>query len=191
MDPGAFEKILGVGAKESEFEMMDRLPETWVRIAMAGDENPSKAKIIHRTALRSWVDNADKLIDSFYVDHGIEPPWAFTRFPDPRNTVRYMALKYPAPRRRALEARDRPRLAMGPHYTEARLIGYDEAGERSRLAARPYQDEPRSTASDERSDRIIHAFEQMALAFQEQREEQREYHKLLESALRPRLTGAQ
>ncbi|RSL73741.1 hypothetical protein CEP54_000280 [Fusarium duplospermum] len=191
MDPGAFEKILSVGAKESEFEMIDRLPETWVRIAMAGDENTSKAKIIHRTALRSWVDNADKLIDSFYVDNGIEPPWAFTRFPDPRNAVRYMALKYPAPRRRALEIRDRPRLAMGSHYNEARLIGYDETGERSRLAARPYQDEPTLTASDERDNRLIHAFEQLTVAFREQREEQREYHQLLESALRPRLTGGQ
>ncbi|RSL48276.1 hypothetical protein CEP51_015655 [Fusarium floridanum] len=191
MDPGAFEEILGVGAKESEFEMIDRLPETWVRIAMAGDENPSKAKIIHRTALRSWVDNADKLIDSFYVDNGIEPPWAFTRFPDPRNAVRYMALKYPAPRRRALEARDRPRLAMGSHYNEARLIGYHEAGERSRLAARPYQDEPTLTASDESNNRLIHAFEQLAVAVREQREEQREYHRLLESTLRPRLTGGQ
>ncbi|RSL93383.1 hypothetical protein CDV31_014739 [Fusarium ambrosium] len=48
MDPGAFEKILSVGAKESEFEVTDRFPETWVQIALAGDKNPSKAKIINR-----------------------------------------------------------------------------------------------------------------------------------------------
>ncbi|KAJ4190515.1 hypothetical protein NW767_011343 [Fusarium falciforme] len=191
MDPVAFEKILGVGAKESEFEMMDRLPETWIQIAMAGDEDPSKAKIINRTALRKWVPNADKLIDSFYVDIGIEPPWAFTRFPNPRNAVRYMALKYPEPRRRAFEARDRPRLRVRPHYNETRLIGYDEAGERSRLTARPYQDEPRLTAPDESNDRLVRAFEHMVDALEEQREEQRQYHRMLESALGLRLTGGQ
>lgn len=191
MDPGAFEKILGVGAKESAFEMMDRLPETWVHIAMADDENSSKAKIINRTALRKLVRHADKLIDSFYVDIGIEPPWAFTRFPNPHNAFRYMALRLPEPRRRALEARDRRRLATGPHYSETRSIGYDEFGERSRLAARPYQNESMLTASDESNDRLIRVFEQMADAFKEQGEEQREYRKLLESALRPGLTGGQ
>ncbi|KAF4470082.1 dnaJ domain-containing [Fusarium albosuccineum] len=85
MDPGAFEEIVAAGAKESEFEMTDRFPETWVQIAMSNDDNPSKAKIINRTALRSWMRNADKLIDMFYVQNSIVPPWGSTRFPDPRN----------------------------------------------------------------------------------------------------------
>ncbi|KAF5000396.1 hypothetical protein FDECE_11216 [Fusarium decemcellulare] len=85
MNPGAFEEIVAVGAKESQFEMTERYPETWVQIAMANDDNPSKAKIINRTALRSLVRHADKLIDMFYVQNSIKPPWASTRFPDPRN----------------------------------------------------------------------------------------------------------
>lgn len=92
MDDG----ILGVCATESVQETTDRLPETWVQIAVKGDDDPSKAKIVHRSAFRKLVDHADKEIDSFYADIGVRPPWATTPYPYPRNAVHYMALAYAA-----------------------------------------------------------------------------------------------
>lgn len=131
LNPSMYDGILGVCAKESVYQMSDRLPETWVQIAVKGDDDPLKAKIVHRTAFRQLVDHADKEIDSFYVQIGLQPPRATTPYPDPRNAVRYMALEYPAPRRRTLENHDRRRLREMPSHREAGLFERSETDTRS------------------------------------------------------------
>ncbi|OBS20243.1 hypothetical protein FPOA_06630 [Fusarium poae] len=183
LNPNAYDGILSVGAKESVYEMTDRLPETWVQIAVKGDDDPSKAKIVHRSAFRKLVDNADKEIDSFYVEIGVPPPWATTPYPDPCNAVRYMALEYPAPRRRALEHPDRRRLKATHFNREVGSKGYNKANIKSKLAAWPYDGEPESMMHGGGDDRLTRAFEQLTLVVKEQQKEQREYRELLKSAL--------
>ncbi|GKU06779.1 hypothetical protein FLAG1_09465 [Fusarium langsethiae] len=184
--PDAYNGILGVCAKESVYEMTDRFPETWVHIAVKGDDDSSKAKIINRTAFRELVDNADKEIDSFYVRIGVEPPWSTTPYPDPRNNVRYMSLAYPAPRRKALERHDRRVLKAAPFNQGMGSFGQNLIDDSPRRVARSYHDEPETSDHGRGDHRLIRAFERLTVMFEEQQREQRRHRELLESTL-PRL----
>lgn len=186
LTPDTYNGILGVCAKESVFEMTDRFPETWVHIAVKGEDDSSKAKIINRTAFRALVDNADKEIDSFYVRIGVEPPWSTTPYPDPQNNVRYMALEYPAPRRKALERHGRRIVKEAPLGQQRRLSRQDLLDARPRFARRSFHDEPEISMQGGGDDRLVRAFEQLTVMVKEQQKEQQKQSELLQSIL-PRL----
>ena len=186
LNPATYDRILGVCAKESVFEMTDRFPETWVHIAVKEDDDSSKAKIMNRTTFRAMVDNADKEIDSFYVRIGVEPPWSTTPFPDPQNSVRYMALEYPAPRRKALERHGRRIVKEGLVGQERRLSRQNLIDDRPSLARRSSHDEPEISMQGGGDDRLVRAFEQLTVMVKEQQKEQQKQRELLQSIL-PRL----
>ncbi|KAH7201436.1 uncharacterized protein BKA55DRAFT_598914 [Fusarium redolens] len=96
--PATYDGILCIGAKKSGKPSEGRFPDTWIQIALKQDSDPSKAKIIHRTALRKLVKDADSQIEKFYKEVGVEPPWAYTPYPDPYNHLRARPLIFPAPR---------------------------------------------------------------------------------------------
>ncbi|RBQ84224.1 hypothetical protein FVER53263_20789 [Fusarium verticillioides] len=141
---GNYDKILAIGAKDSGYENTHRYPDTWVHIAVKDDDDPSKAKIIHRTAFRGLVGSrdADKFIDSFYVKNGIEPPWATTPYPDPENRVLYDPHAFPAPRQRAWESPARRPRGIPPLRRDIGLITYDGDDPRPSLATRSYHENP-------------------------------------------------
>ncbi|KAF4951686.1 hypothetical protein FGADI_7280 [Fusarium gaditjirri] len=139
---GNYDKILAIGAKDSGYEYHNRYPDTWVHIAVTGDDEPSKAKIIHRTAFRNLVGSrdADKMIDTFYVNNGIEPPWATTPYPDPENRALYDPHVFPAPRQRAWESPFRRPRGIPPLHPDMRSIAYGGEGVRPNLATRSYHE---------------------------------------------------
>ncbi|KAH6884986.1 hypothetical protein B0T10DRAFT_564393 [Thelonectria olida] len=93
-----------------------RLCDTWVNVQM-NDGTPQEVNIMPRTTLRAWMGPklADKLIDGFFHEVGVTPPWADTPYPDPANGSEYLKLHWPAPRankyrQRALMGQSQPSL---------------------------------------------------------------------------------
>ncbi|KPM41092.1 hypothetical protein AK830_g5499 [Neonectria ditissima] len=171
-NPRDFSAITRIGWVEPLHPPMDRYPETWVEVAAKGDAG---YLILHRTALRKWLTQADKQIDSFCSENNIIPPWADTQYPDPRNIIRYMALEHPAPRRRMIE-----------NYQRRAAIG--GSGGSSRLAMEDHRYRPRVTQNDGSIDQLTHTIEHLAKLMIEDRKDRQEDREILKRLLPSNMT---
>ncbi|KAF5724650.1 chaperone [Fusarium mundagurra] len=177
--PATYNGILCIGAKKSGKPPEGRFPDTWIQIALKNDSDPSNAKIIHRTALRKLVKDADSQIERFYNEVGVEPPWAYTPYPDPHNHLRPRPLMFPAPRRQHCEY-DRHFSKALPFYGNMGSIGYEEAAARRAPQTRSSGAQSQ-IASD--SERLIAAMETLVLAMVEDREDRKRHQDYIESKL--------
>ncbi|PCD23158.1 hypothetical protein AU210_014681 [Fusarium oxysporum f. sp. radicis-cucumerinum] len=177
--PATYNGILCICAKKSGKPPEGRFPDTWIQIALKQDSDPSKAKIIHRTALRKLVKDADSQIERFYNEVGVEPPWAYTPYPDPYNQFRPRPLMFPAPRSRHYEY-DRHLPKALPFHGNMRSIGYEEAATRRAPQTRSSGAQPQIASGPER---LIAAMETLVLAMVEDREDRKRYQDYMESKL--------
>ncbi|KAF5565952.1 hypothetical protein FPHYL_3993 [Fusarium phyllophilum] len=177
--PATYNGILCIGAKKSGKPSEGRFPDTWIQIALKQDSDPSKAKIIHRTALRKLVKDADSQIERFYNEVGVEPPWAYTPYPDPYNHLRPRPLMFPAPRSRYYE-NDRHLPKALPFHGNMGSIGYEEATTRRAPQTSSSGAQPQIASGPER---LIAAMETLVLAMAEDREDRKRYQDYMESKL--------
>ncbi|EXK27428.1 hypothetical protein FOMG_15981 [Fusarium oxysporum f. sp. melonis 26406] len=177
--PATYDGILCIGAKKSGKPSEGRFPDTWIQIALKQDSDPSKAKIIHRTALRKLVKDADSQIEKFYKEVGVEPPWAYTPYPDPYNHLRARPLIFPAPRIKYYEIDSHLPKAL-PFHGNMGSIGYEEAATRRAPQTRSSGAQPQIASGPER---LIAAMETLVLAMAEDREDRKRYQDYMESKL--------
>ncbi|KAM5358843.1 hypothetical protein ACJZ2D_014941 [Fusarium nematophilum] len=157
--PEDYRKLTRVGWVKTLYDTENRFPETWLCVEMQDGPNNVKEHFVHRTALRQLMSHANKLIDSFCVDNGIQPPWATTSFPDPSNDFKYMALEFPPPRRRARQ-----------NYRRPSRLAIESYRERPMLEMESHQDR-KGMGIDEGNGTLVNLLEQLTLMMKVEKEE--------------------